>query len=393
MASPVRTRQPRVLLVGHEATPTGAPRMLLKIGAEAAATHELEVLLRRGGPIGEDFARLGRTSVLITEAEYSRYLGESRLSRLLRRELQWPLRLRRFLRAHRGAFDLIHNNTTANGTLLRSLRELNCPIVTHVHETADAIGKFVDADDWHASLRNSDYLIAVSEAVRCDLCDVYGVPRERVRLVPNFLSALPELPVLMEGQQLRTKLGISEGTRLVVGCGTSHPVKGSDLFEAVATRVAQMSARATAFLWFDASGGTRFRAGGPAQVVRGGEFSVQQLLGAADVVAVPSRTESFSLIALEAAGLGKPVVAFRGARGPVDVLGGAPALLASDHNVDQFAERVHALLVDAGAAERVGVSLRTRVAALYLAETRAAEIRALWAEAMARGRSPSRLRS
>ena len=70
---------------------------------------------------------------------------------------------------------------------------------------------------------------------------------------------------------------------------------------------------------------------------------------AADVVAVPSYSESFGLVAVEAQACGTPVVAAAVGGLPVAVRDGISGTLVSGHDVDQWAEAIDGLLrVSAG---------------------------------------------
>jgi glycosyltransferase involved in cell wall biosynthesis len=77
--------------------------------------------------------------------------------------------------------------------------------------------------------------------------------------------------------------------------------------------------------------------------------------------------ESFSLVALEAAALGRPVVGFSGARGLTGVLGGEPGLLVPEFDPAAMATVIYGLLREPPAALAVGRRLRRRVEAEFLA--------------------------
>jgi len=95
---------------------------------------------------------------------------------------------------------------------------------------------------------------------------------------------------------------------------------------------------------------------------------------ASDVVAVTSRVESFSLVALEAAAAGRPVVGFSGARGLVSLLGDESSMLVPDYNPAALASVVHELLRDSARAQALGQRLRGKVATEFLAGPRIAAL-------------------
>jgi glycosyltransferase involved in cell wall biosynthesis len=87
---------------------------------------------------------------------------------------------------------------------------------------------------------------------------------------------------------------------------------------------------------------------------------------ASEVVAVTSRVESFSRVALEAAALGRPVLAYAAARGPADLL--PPEALITKLDAAAMAAAVTGVLADPEGSRRRGEALRRRVAVGFLAE-------------------------
>ena len=104
---------------------------------------------------------------------------------------------------------------------------------------------------------------------------------------------------------------------------------------------------------------------------------------AADVVLVPSRSESFGLVALEAAACGIPVVAAAvgGLRTLVD--DGVTGHLVDSRDPSDFADCVDSLLADPDGAARMGEAA-TRLANRYSWSTTAARLRRLYADLRAR---------
>ncbi len=104
---------------------------------------------------------------------------------------------------------------------------------------------------------------------------------------------------------------------------------------------------------------------------------------AADVVLVPSRSESFGLVALEAAACGRPVVAAAvgGLRTIVDH--GRSGFLVEGRRPEAYAAWVAEILGDAGLAGHLALGARQRAAG-YTWSTAAARLRRLYADLTAR---------
>jgi D-inositol-3-phosphate glycosyltransferase len=104
---------------------------------------------------------------------------------------------------------------------------------------------------------------------------------------------------------------------------------------------------------------------------------------AADVCLVPSRTESFGLVALEAAACGTPVVAARvgGLRSLVD--DGNTGFLVAGRDADDWATPVSLLLDDADLRAEMGASAHAR-SRRYSWSITAARLRRLYGDLVVR---------
>lgn len=357
--------------------------MLHLLGA-LSSRWKPEILLRTGGPLERDY----RESGPLWNLEHANAHGHGLIARLTRalvdRPMLQPRRMHRWVNewVSSGKIDLVHNNTATNGRLLSSLRRLGCPIVTHLHETNVSILRSAKAREWETTLECSDRFIAVSTAVKDDLVGLYDVPEEQVVIIPNFL---PELPRKEDRCALP---GVPQGVPVVGGCGYIDELKGVDLFAEVASLVSDRMEGRVAFVW---TGPLRDRQLKDRIDRKGvvhwmGEVEAgANLAQGCEVVFVSSREESFSMVALEAAAAGKPVLGFQGARGLGAMLGSVPGCLIPDHDVNRMADGIEALLIDASERQRIGDALRLRVGEEFLARRRVPEIEAVWEEVIREG--------
>jgi glycosyltransferase involved in cell wall biosynthesis len=266
---------------------------------------------------------------------------------------------------------VIYSNTATNGRLLAELPAAAGPVITHVHELEYSLQRFNRPRDLAATLARTDLFLAVSTAVAADL-RARGVPAARVKVVPNFLPVLPAWPdVFAAHAEVCRRLRLAPETRLITGCGHIDPLKGTDLFVDVVKQVAASTAEPVAGVWLGGDIDRHF-----AQKVRSAAGGCMHFTGevpdpalyfaASEVVAVTSRVESFSRVALEAAALGRPVLAYAAARGPADLL---PAeALITELSAEAMAAAVTSVLADPAGSRRQGEALRRCVAGGFLAE-------------------------
>ena len=155
-------------------------------------------------------------------------------------------------------------------------------------------------------------VIAVSHGTARELHEYYGVPRDRIAVVPNGVdhavfhpAAGPEAK-----RALRAGLGLSDSTFVALFCGGDWERKG--LRDAIDALVGLPD---TLLCVVGAGDEVAFRehaaARGVASQVRfvGRTTTPQQWYSAADVLVHPSRYEAFSLVTLEGAASGLPIIA------------------------------------------------------------------------------------
>lgn len=369
------------LVVSHEASNSGAPRMLLEVlrGVREARGKDwsCEFLLGRGGVLLPQFAEFGSVHVLAHRWAEGKTLAAGLYRKFMDRPWCMPWRLRSFIRQCQGhSFDLTYNNTATNGYLVSAVRSLGCPVLTHVHELAYSMQRFNTAESLSDTLDNTDHFLAVSPEVANDLHG-YGVAPERITVTPNFISTLPDEVDDARRRDVREKLSLSQSAFIIVGCGHIDWVKGVDVFVETAGALKQLSCRELVFVWIGGETDARF-----AHKIR--QLTKRMKLGdivrfvgpvrdpgtwfaASDLVAVTSRVESFSLVALEAGALGKPVIGFYGARGLTGLLAGIPDLLVASFDPKAMALAMHKMLQDPSMGHSQGLKLRSKIAKEFLA--------------------------
>jgi len=295
--------------------------------------------------------------------------------------------------------DAIHANYWLSGVVGHRLKhELDLPLVSTFH-TLDRV-KAEDSDDVDGSRARaeadiigcSDALLASCTVEAAQLVDLYGANPGRIEIVAPAVDHAFFAPG--NRAQARRALGLPGDAPMLLFVGRIQPLKGLD----VAVR-ALASAGRDAFL--TVVGGPSGPEGdaeldrvhklvadlGLADRVRFVPPQRHELLStfyrAADVCVVPSRSESFGLVALEAAACGTPVVASAvgGLRTLVDH--GRTGFLVEGRDPEAFAAHVARILDDPMLAGEMAIESALR-ARQYTWSIAAARLRRLYSDLTAR---------
>ena len=283
-------------------------------------------------------------------------------------------------------FDAVHANYWLSGVAGHLIKhQLNLPLVSTFHTLdrvkAEASPEEVEADSSHrraeaeaAVIRCSDMVLASCSVEATQITDLYHADPSRIRIVAPGVEHAFFGPG--DRKQARRALDLPSRGPLLLFVGRIQPLKG--LAVAVRTLAALIEDHPDAHLVV---------VGGPSGPQGDSEVArvhslvdslglgehvffvpprLHELLStyyrAADVCLVPSRSESFGLVALEAAACGTPVVAsdVGGLRSLIDH--GRTGYLVEDPSPEAFAGRVRQILAEPLLAERLstGSVLRAR---------------------------------
>ena len=275
--------------------------------------------------------------------------------------------------------DVVHANYWLSGLVAHRIKhELDTPFVTTFHTLAKVKAEGGDPEPEYRHRAEAE-IIGCADAI-CVSCTeeaaqfrrLYGDPAGRIEIVAPGV----EHAFFAPGQQsgARSAVGLPLGVPILLFVGRIQPLKGVEL--AVATLGSSTRRDAVLVIVGGVSGvdghaelasAQRLaRDLGVAHRIRFVEPQPHHILStyyrAADVVVVPSRSESFGLVALEAAACGTPVVA-SAVGGLINLVDdGATGFLVEGRDPRRFAAAVDAVLADPAraaamsgrAAERAG---------------------------------------
>lgn len=284
----------------------------------------------------------------------------------------FSLRAARILRDRLGDFDVVHDNQSLGSGLLRIAEDL--PLVATIHHpiTRDRELDLASATSWRRKLtlrrwygflrmqervaRRIPTLLTVSDNSADDIRAAFGVDDERIHTIPlgvdTEMFAPPSTPRV--------------AGRIVCVASADAPLKGvPTLLEAVAklrterdvelVLVSKLAPGGVAAKLID-----ELAIGDVVRTVSGiDDAELAALLASAQVAAVPSLYEGFSLPAVEAMACGTPLVASRAGAIPEVVGDGGVLVPAGD--AQQLAVEIAALLDEPDRARRLGERARARV--------------------------------
>ncbi len=221
------------------------------------------------------------------------------------------------------------------------------------------------------SILNSQGITAVSRYLRDKTAREFDVPKERIRIIPNFVDARVFQP---EERCGHTAALSPSGAPIVMHVSNFRPVKRvAEIVEIFAKIRREMPAR----LVMVGDGPDRplaeersERLGLRGDVLfLGKQAAIEEILPSADIFLMASESESFGLAALEAMACGAPVVAYGTGGLPEVVPHGSGGFLLPLGDVDAAARAASALLKDAGLRHRFG-SVARKVAVKQFAIAR-----------------------
>lgn len=271
-----------------------------------------------------------------------------------------------------GYFDLVHSHYWLSGQVGTVARERwHVPLVHSMHtmakvknalladgDTAEPIGRILGEDE---IVRLADRLIANTSEERNELISLYGAEPAKVAVVHPGV----DLTVFRSGRQAsaRKALGLPEAAHVLLFAGRIQPLKAPDILIKAAAellrRQRDIRPRLIVAIVGGASGTGLEHPGalidlavelGVEDVVRFiptvEQAELADWYAAASVVCIPSYSESFGLVAIEAQACGTPVVAARVGGLATAVSDGVSGILVDGHHPADYADAFQTILSD-----------------------------------------------
>lgn len=358
-----------VLFIGHDATRTGAPIMFLHFidWVKAHTDTNVIILLKKGGPLVEEFEKTGPTFIYFgrrSSSVFSRFIDSYR-SRMNTRKIRRVLK--------RSSVDLIYSNTITNGYLYHVLKDISAPIVTHVHELERVIKNFA-ANNLEYIKAHTTHYVAASGAVKDNLMSNHDIDGGKISVVHEFIqTAKFSQDNGIDKQGVLSELGIESANPFIVGGAGGFVLrKGADIFIHVLKKLVDYDlSREVIFLWVGAEPGKDLYNWLLDDVRKAGLHKNLKIIPpTADparyysimhVFLMTSREDPYPLVCLETAAMGKPIICFKDGGGMPEFVEGDSGAVVPYLDVDQMADSVKKMLEDPELLRKLSSNAATKV--------------------------------
>lgn len=301
----------KILFIIHEASATGAPMMINNLlESSYSKKHECFVLCIYGGKIENNLKKNSKIGIL-----YNKILKNSIYNKLISKLLKSK---HDFLKKiDESFFDLIYINSLATLTRLPSLDFLkNHKTILHIHE-GPVLNENLNVEKLLSeNIHNFSSIIFVSDFVKKTIVSKYDIDFKKLQTIP------PVNRNLQDFKSNTTLLDVPKNAFVVCASGSMNYTKGIDVFLQIAKNVIHEAKldRPIYFVWVGRDGNVDIRNHffndikkmelDSNVIVIPNTDNVINYFYESDVFLLSSREESFSMVAMENAMLGNPVVCF-----------------------------------------------------------------------------------
>lgn len=222
-------------------------------------------------------------------------------------------------------------------------------------------------------IRRPGFFVVPTPSVRLEVVAA-GVSSDRVAVIPNAVASIPSPPLGTTGKAAsRAELGLPDRPT-VLFVGRLSPEKGLDVLMRAWNQVAAQCDASLVIVGVGSESpriAAWARESGHGDCVRlvGARLDVDRFYRAADVLAVPSRTETFSNAMAEAMASGLPVVTTPVGLATHWIRHGEHGLIVRGEDGSEMATALGILVHDLALRERLGAAARAVALAAFSADS------------------------
>lgn len=343
-------KKKKVMVIGHEASLSGAPVLLLnlfKLLSERGLVS-VQFVIRRGGPLVGLYKEFASVIVLKPEKD-------SQEKTVALHVLHWIENKIKLLRVFIQAFscDYLFFNTVVNGRLLRWFRWHQKPVITYAHELEKTIDFYLRKNDAVLPLSFSNIIAYPACVTKNLLIDKYKIPAGKLKKLlyyfPFDADQYNEARAVETRQKFREHFGIDKTDFVVGAVGLVSERKGFDLFIEVCEKVATIKP-CIKFVWIGAfeSKEQELKVRNVIEekqltrnlVFTGPLYYDVYNFSPFEIFFLSSREDTYPLVVLEAAIMKVPAICFSGSGGIIEFIGDDAGWVVDGFSTDKAAERI-----------------------------------------------------
>ena len=360
-----------ILFVSHYAERTGAPLALLQLQQWLKENSHIvfETVQLGPGALFDDFQKTGKTTLCVPgKIDRYRYLMHSLLG--IQAD-STRICYKRFAKKMAGSnIGLVYANTIVSGAMVDALADMHCPVICHVHEQEALIQHF-GKQNFECVKNHTTRYIAVSEKIKRTLVNNHGIPADIIDVVYPAINTKKIPATFQKTESLCSK--IPKDAFVVCSSGQGIPwIKGKDIFIQLAYAVKHSYPDMPIhFLWIGGSTEGLDAYLLENDIARAGLSdrihlvpSVENPLdyfNMCDVFVLVSREDSFGLVCLEAAALGKPIICFDKGGSMHELVENDAGYIVPYLNIHAMAEKIIELARHPDLKKRLGAKAREKV--------------------------------
>ena len=350
--------KPKAIFVGHEASRTGAPLILLRILEHFAKFPDLECILflPKGGDLVTDYQNYAHVIV-----------GSEKKFNLLANDL-WIFReVLKSIAEPKPKFALV--NTACVDTMLPHFQKMGIPVVNLVHEYL----RFWPKEKVAFMYASVDRMVFPARFMMESANEHVSIPKNLGFVIPQGLIQPHFLNLDKQSlnQQSRLDFDIPQDAFVVMGCGTLDLRKGVDRFIAIAietlARNDSPEVKDIHFVWM---GGEAAET--PYKFIEycredlhnariedrvhflGQQRQPERVFAMADVFLMTSRNDPFPCVIHEAMALRIPVITFESCGGSPEAVAHGGGIVLPYHQISRAAETIVNLCSSPSECKQIG---------------------------------------
>lgn len=355
------TRPQRIVFVGHDASLSGAPILLLQLLLLLRQQKGITITLviHRGGPLMDAYREHFDVILLKPEGYGKKKNPVKRLLEILQNRRQM-LSFKRKV----AASDLVFSNTIVNGRLMKKIAAAGKPVVTYVHELENVIKDYKRSGDAVYPGLETGVIAYPSQKVKETVLQYYAIPESRLRRLSYYFPFSPDAAQKVRAaEDFRKRFHIPDNTFLIGGMGVACNRKGTDLFIDVCAAVTRVNPDIR-FCWTgvfetpeterDLRQQVAEKQLGEKIIFTGPVPHSYYNTAAFDLFFLSSREDPYPLVVLEAAFMEVPAVCFSPSGGITEFVGEDAGWIVPGFSVEEAAATILGLAGNADAVHAKG---------------------------------------